>query len=169
MRKGAGSVKELGRVRRKSIKVKVGHITTNEEVIHQLKSRGIYFDYWTEKMILSCRIRISRQRVIYLVITCPVELGIEREATYQEIQNEVRCEHPHFKFYPFEVAPSLRLNYMNQPDKERLIVFSQPICCGDVAPRMFVVGRNGKIFLTSRYVSERHPFSPTDSLVFCVS
>jgi hypothetical protein len=85
-----------------------------------------------------------------LVVVSVAELGFPDGATLKDIYAKAKTFD--LELCPCEVGPQLRLQYMDQPNGEWLLVAMEPITDSDGDPRVFDVGRGGRgRWLRARY------------------
>ena len=68
------------------------------------------------------------------------ELGLKDGAMYKEIF--AKAEERGLRLCPAEVGPQLRLQYLDQPEGEKLVIGMRPLNDGDSLPCVFTVGHS---------------------------
>ena len=108
--------------------------------LNAVVSSKCHIGSWAKNMLGQRKIASIAEREVDLIAVSATELGRPSGAPYEEI-----CAlglGKGFRSCPEEVGPQLRLQYLEQPKRERLRVVMTPIVTSDFCPRVFEVGHN---------------------------
>lgn len=117
-------------------------LSTAKDFHKALKDAGCKIGTWGDDTLGQRAFAASAERTeVNLVSVTVAELGFKKGATRREIYE--RAQELGLSLCPAEVGPQLRLQYLDQPLGEWLIIGMEPIADSDGGLSVFGVGRGG--------------------------
>lgn len=151
----------------KKIKLGTG-LKTAENFRDALKQNGIKIGDWASDILGKPAFKVSdTEQEVKLVIKSVAELGFAQGATYTDIK--AKAKEIGLDLCPAEVGPQLRLQYLDQPKGEWLIIAMEPIAASDGNLRLFNVVAHGDdgLWLHSNYGNPDDFWHADPRFVFC--
>lgn len=149
----------------KTVKLGTG-LTTADDFRKALKTQGCRIgDLANDILGKPAFIASESETEADLVKVTVAELGFKEGARYDKIC--VRGQEFGLKLCPNEVGPQLRIQYLDQPFGEWLIVAMEPISGSDGRPEVWCVARHGRgSWLSTGYGDPEHFWNPGGTFVF---
>ncbi|MCA8996438.1 MAG: hypothetical protein KDA80_05630 [Planctomycetaceae bacterium] len=148
--------------------VTVGGVT-KDQLRRELRQAGVSLNAMGQTLLADDRLTISESSYLVPIVVRTVrDLGFSEGATAAQIE---RCLSEFgFEACPAELAPFLRLQFLDQPKEPRLTVFSRLISPYDVFPNGFYLqNRKDGLWLRGYTASFDWVFPPDENLVFKLS
>ena len=144
--------------------IKIG-AKNGQELAGEIKSNGMIIGEWTKDVLnQKFPVGIKEQR-INLVAVSVEDLGFRRGARRDEIYS--RAKALGFELCPSEVGPQLRLQHLDQPLYEWLVIGMRPITSSDGGFGIFLVGHGHRgIYLIGYYGDEDYFWDKDSRFVF---
>jgi hypothetical protein len=141
-------------------------LMTAEDFRAALKQAGCKIGDWGNDILGQPAFHASLEsKGVHLVSVSGRELGFDRNATTQEIWG--RARELELELCPNEVGPQLRLQYLDQPMGEWLLVAMEPITGSDGDPFVFLVERDERgLWLDGDCGNPDDVWRPDDRWVF---
>jgi len=118
-------------------------LRTLEDFQGAFQQKGCKVSDWTSSMINRPEFTVAGQpKTIKLAIVSGTELGFTERTSQKNIY--ARIIERGYGLCPPEVGPQLRLQYLNQPEEERLFIAMEPIVDSDGDLGVFLVVRDNK-------------------------
>jgi hypothetical protein len=140
--------------------------TTKEELLHQLKEKGIKKSGYATDMLTSPDFTTAEKLEVADLVRMTVEsLGFPKGATTKEIYE--RAEELGLELCPAEVGPQYRLKNANQPMNEWFSIGMKQIADRDGYPDVFNLGRGGDgLWLLEDWAEPDNRWGPGNEFVF---
>lgn len=139
----------------KTIKLGTG-LSTADDFRKALAGNGSRIDDWANEILgkpaFTSSIALQKTEVELIKVTV-AELGFKNGATRLHVYN--RAKQLGLYFCPAEIGPQLRLQYLDQPNGEWLLIAMEPIADSGGVPRVFIVERDESGFWL--YGGNGHP------------
>lgn len=152
---------------------------TSSQLLQQLKQQSISLNGYAEQLLTDDRFTTSTTKSIYTTAELTVsDLGFSHGANTEQIFEKAqtlgleRC--------PLELAPYLRMAYLDQPEgvtahsvqqqapSGSITIASSPLIEDDEFPKGFYLRRiDGVLWLRGYCADHLHIWNPTDHFIFC--
>jgi len=154
---------------------------TKTELIQKLKENKIFLNELAEQLIASDYFKVSKEQYKTKIVELTVnDLGfMEGAVTSQLFSKAAKLG---LELCPLELAPYVRLSYLNQSEGHRVnqlknqapygsITLASKIFSKDVdVPKGFYLRRiQGDLWLRGYIADEAHVWNPDDYFIFCVA
>ncbi len=131
-----------------TVQLGTGH-GSGKELWDAIKEGGGRVSDWAKNVLRQKAFRVQRNpTTLDLFVVSVEELGYP-DGEYQTAIYKRALERG-FSLVPAEAGPQVRLQYMNQPRGERLLMGMPPIVAAHGYGNIFVVGHGDNLFLDSR-------------------
>lgn len=153
---------------------------TKQELLEKLETQGVLMNESANTLFKDARFKVSPTSYTLPTVELMVEnLGLPQGSNLSGILGEAK--RLGLEVCPLELAPFLRLSYMDQPEgfkdkPERLhqapygsiTIASSPLTGDDEFPKGFYVRRiDGVLWLRGYRASNLHIWNPYDHIIFC--
>ena len=121
--------------------IEIGTYSDVRALRQAIEASGAELGNWAGDVLNRTPLSKSKQ-FLNLVVLSVKELGFPDGAQLQDIYEAATCNWG-LELCPAEVGPQLRLQYLDQPEGEWLIIAMNPICDSDGDPSLFYVRCDG--------------------------
>ena len=124
--------------------IKIGSVLNGRKMLKKLKEKGIKIKIPIDSLEeISYATQKNNIKIVFISLA---NLGLSTKTNkIKGVEYEEACQRAKqfgLSLCPAEIAPQLRLQYINQPKGEWIVIATEPIIDSDDNPKLFVVGSN---------------------------